>query len=528
MRYAGYDCIIVEGKSETPVFLSITSTGVGFHDASHLWGKNTREAQQGIKEALGGGKNISTVAIGQAGENKVLYAGTFCGRRSASRGGNGAVLGSKNLKGIGIVAQRNLDHLYDNEKIKELGKKQFEIMNGNEDYLGHKDRGTTDGMISRNTMGVFPAKNFRYGYLEGWEAMTGAEYRKLRIGSAGCHICGANCGMIHRVTQGIYQGAESEGPEYESYWAFSGSIGVANLEATVMADMLCDDYGLDSMSTGVTIGFAYELYEKGIITKADTDGLELVYGNHEAMIELMHKIGRYEGFGRILAMGCKRMAEHYGHGSPDYAMHVKGMELAGYEPRALKCTGYGYATSNIGGAHGAGVLAFQEWGMPVPRVLDRFEDFNKEDVVAFNQNSSCAGEIGIICAFANEWGWVFPLYMPMLVAATGIEEFEDRGFMSMLGERIFNMERSFILRQGTTAADDTLPKRIQTEPLHTLGMPGEGQMIRYLPEVIQAYYKHRGWTGDGFPTREKLEMLGLGFIVPDLERVRCRGNMMYS
>jgi len=528
MRYAGYDCIIVEGKSETPVFLSITSTGVGFHDASHLWGKNTREAQQGIKEALGGGKNISTVAIGQAGENKVLYAGTFYGRRSASRGGNGAVLGSKNLKGIGIVAQRNLDHLYDNEKIKELGKKQFEIMNGNEDYLGHKDRGTTDGMISRNTMGVFPAKNFRYGYLEGWEAMTGAEYRKLRIGSAGCHICGANCGMIHRVTQGIYQGAESEGPEYESYWAFSGSIGVANLEATVMADMLCDDYGLDSMSTGVTIGFAYELYEKGIITKADTDGLELVYGNHEAMIELMHKIGRYEGFGRILAMGCKRMAEHYGHGSPDYAMHVKGMELAGYEPRALKCTGYGYATSNIGGAHGAGVLAFQEWGMPVPRVLDRFEDFNKEDVVAFNQNSSCAGEIGIICAFANEWGWVFPLYMPMLVAATGIEEFEDRGFMSMLGERIFNMERSFILRQGTTAADDTLPKRIQTEPLHTLGMPGEGQMIRYLPEVIQAYYKHRGWTGDGFPTREKLEMLGLGFIVPDLERVRCRGNMMYS
>ena len=160
--------------------------------------------------------------------------------------------------------------------------------------------------------------------------------------------------------------------------------------------------------------------------------------------------------------------------------------------------------------------------MPVPRVLDRFEDFNKEDVVAYNQNNSCVNEIGVICSFANEWGWTFPLFAPMLVAATGIGEYEDRGFRSVMGERIFNMERAFILRQGTTAADDTLPKRVQTEPLHTLGMPGEGQMIRHLPEVIQAYYRYRGWTEDGFPTKEKLGMPGLDFIVPDLERVRGR------
>ena len=520
MKFAGYDCIVIEGKSEAPVFLGITEGRVEFHDAAKIWGMNITETQEAITEALGGGRNTSTVAIGPAGENKVLYAGTFCGRRSASRGGSGAVLGSKNLKGIGIVAKKNLSHVFDNEKIFELAKQQAGILSTSDEFKLHKEWGTTDGTYTRNTMGIFPTKNFRYGYLEGCEALTGVGFKKYRTGAAGCYVCGAICGKIHTVTEGLYKGAESEGPEYESHWAFTGPIGVANIEAAIMADMICDDYGLDSMSTGVTIGFAYELYEKGIITKEDTDGLELVYGNHEAMIELMHKIGRYEGFGKILALGSKRMAELYGHGSSDYAMHVKGMELGGYEPRGLKCTGYGYATSNIGGAHCAGALAWQEWGMPVPRPLDRFEDFNKEDVVVYNQNNCCVNEIGIICAFANEWRWTFPLYAAMLATATGVEQFLDRDFRSAMGDRIYNMERAFLLRQGTTAADDTLPKRIQTEPLHTMGMPGEGQIISHLPEVIQAYYKYRGWTTDGFPTNEKLESLNLDYIIPDMERVR--------
>ena len=522
MRFAGYDCIIVEGKSERPVYLSVTKSGCEFRDASHIWGKSTGEAQAVIAQELGGDKKTSTVAIGQAGENRVLYAGTFCGRRSASRGGSGAVLGAKNIKGIGIIADRDLGHLFDAEKVQELAKQQNAIISDNEDFKLHREMGTTDGMVSRNSMGIFPTLNFRYGYLEGWEAASGQEFAKHRIGAAGCYICGANCGKIHKVTEGIYKGALSEGPEYESYWSFSGPIGVANLGATVMADQLCDDYGLDTISTGGTIGFAYELYEKGIITKADTDGLELVYGSHETMVQLIHKIAHNEGFGKILAMGTKRMAEHYGKGSSDYAMNTKGMEFGGYEPRGVKCTGYGYATSNIGGAHGAGSLAFQEWGMPVPRTLDRFEDLGKEDVVIFNQNNSCMNEVGVVCSFANGWGWAFPLYGQMLAAATGIEEFNDPRFRGMMGDRIFNVERSFIIRQGTTGKDDTLPKRVQTEPLHTKGMPGEGQMITHLPEVLQAYYKLRGWTPDGIPSREKLESLGLGNLVPDIERALSR------
>ena len=519
MRFAGYDCIIIEGKSETPVYLSIADSGCQFRDASHMWGKDTAETQKMMKEELGGGKRISTVAIGQAGENRVLYAGIFCDRRSASRGGCGAVMGAKNLKGIGIVARKNLDHLFDGDGIKELSKKQAQFITQSEDYRLHKYYGTTDGMLSRNGMGIFPTKNFRSGHIDGWENLTGDHYMKLRIGNEGCYICGALCGKVHEVKDGDYKGAISEGPEYESYWAFTGPIDSVDIGSTIMADKICDDYGLDSISTGVAIGFAFELFEKGIITKEDTDGLELNYGDHGVMIELIHKIGRYEGFGKILSMGVKRMSELYGKGSSDYAMHVKGMEFAGYEPRGLKATGYGYATSNIGGAHGAGALAFQEWGLPFPRLLDRFEDFGKEDVVIHNQNNCAVSEIGVVCAFSSGWGFAMPLYGPMLAAATGIEEFNDFGFRAKMGDRIYNLERVFLIRQGTTCKDDTLPKRITEEKLPIHGIEGEGQVIGHLPEVLQDYYTARGWDKEGIPTKEKLESMGLGYTIPDLERI---------
>ena len=519
MKFAGYECIIVEGRSETPVYLSLTDSGCEFRDASHMWGKDTETAQKMIAEELGGGKNVSTVAIGQAGENMVRFAGVFCGRRSASRGGPGAAMGAKNLKGIGIVTSDRSVLVFNAEEVKELAKKQAQLIAASDDFKLHKYYGTTDGMMSRNGMGIFPTRNFRAGYLDGWEKMTGDLFMKLRIGNEGCHICGANCGKVHEVKEGKYKGAVSEGPEYESYWSFSGPVGGVDINAAIMADKLCDDYGLDSISTGGVMGFAYELYEKGIITKADTDGLELTYGNLDVMIGLINKIGRFEGFGRILALGVKRMAEFYGRGSMDYAMHAKGMELGGYEPRGLKATGYGYATSNIGGSHGGGSLAFQEWGLPAPRAVDRFEDLGKEDIVIFNQNGNCRSEIGVICSFASGWNWIPQLYGPMLAAVTGIEEFCDAKFLSVMGERIFNLERAFIIRQGTIGKDDALPKRVTTERLPIHGIPGEGQVIGRFPEFLQAYYAMRGWDSNGIPTKERLEALSLGYVLPDLDRV---------
>jgi aldehyde:ferredoxin oxidoreductase len=425
-------------------------------------------------------------------------------------------MGSKGLKAVAIKAQRKVD-LHDPEGFKQLVKEQFDIIRASDYYQYHKDVGTTEGAISRNSLGVYPVRNYRYSQQVGYEEMSAEAYRKLRVGDFGCYSCSARCGKIHAVPAGPYAGARSEGPEYESLWSFSGPIDSTNIEATIAADQLCDDLGLDTISTGGCIGFAYELYEKGILNKKDTDGLDLVYGNHAAMITLIKKIGRREGFGDVLADGTMRAAKRIGKGAEDYAMQTKGLELAGYEPRALKATGFGYATSNIGGSHGNGSLAFQEWGMPVPRAVDRFTEREKADIVIFNQNNSGL-EVGIVCAFSHEWGgWYRRLFNMMLKAATGIDEFADWGYLSKVGERIVNLDRAFNVRDGFDRSHDTLPLRFQNEPLHTRKAPGEGEMVRTLDKFLDEYYRLRGWTEAGIPSREKLQGLGLGYVIRDIE-----------
>lgn len=409
--------------------------------------------------------------------------------------------------------------LHDPEGFRQLVKEQVNSLRVNREYLLHKKFGTTEGAISRNMLGVYPTKNFRFGEMDGYQQLSPEAYMERRVDEFGCYGCPARCGKKHLVPFGAYAGIESEGPEYESIWAFSGPIDSNNIDATIAADRLCDALGLDTISTGNCIGFAYELYEKGILTKADTDGLELDYGNHSAMIELIKKISCREGFGNILAEGALRAARHIGKGAEAYAMHVKGLELPGYEPRGLKATGFGYATSSIGGSHGNGSLAFQEWGVPVPRVVDRFTEDGKADIVIFNQNNSALGEVGCICAFARSWGdWYRRLFGKMLVAATGIEEFAEQTFLAKVGEKLVNLERAFNVREGFTRTEDTLPQRFLSEPLHTLKAEGEGQMIRSLDKFLDEYYHLRGWTSEGIPTSEKLEELGLGYIIEDMRQ----------
>ncbi len=513
MRFAGYDFILVEGESHTPVYLHVTAEKAELREAGEIWGEGTVRTQEWLEQQHG--PMTRTACIGPAAERLVKYAAIVTGRRTASRCGVGTVMGSKKLKAVAITARRNV-HLHDPERFSALAREQFRIMKESRDYRYNKSFGTTEGAITRNVLGVYPVRNFRYGQLKGYEQMGPEVFRRMRVADVGCYNCSIRCGKVHVVPEGPYAGARSEGPEYESYWAFSGSIDSTCAEATIAADQLCDDLGMDTISAGVTIGLAYELYEKGIITKADTDGLELTYGNHAAMITLIRKIGRREGFGDILAEGSLRAARLIGRRAEAYAMQSKGLELAGYEPRGLKATGFGYATSTIGGTHGNGSLAFQEWGMPVPRAVDRFTEEGKADIVIHNQNGS-ALEVGIVCAFAFGCGdWFGRLFPQMLVAATGIEEFGDWGYLRKAGERIVNLDRAFNARDGFDRRNDTLPARFQTEPLHTEGAPGEGQMVRCLEAFLDEYYRLRNWTETGIPSREKLEELGLAYVVEDL------------
>jgi aldehyde:ferredoxin oxidoreductase len=517
LKFAGYDLIIIEGKSEKPVYLYITPDRVSIEDAREIWGLSSQKAQAWISALYG--HNTRTACVGPAAENLVRYAAIVSGRRTASRCGTGTVMASKNLKAISINAPRNIS-VHDPERLKTLISRQIEILRSARGFQGFRQGGTTGGAISRNALGVYPTRNFRQGRMDGFEELSGEKFKELKVGNAGCYSCGARCGQVHTVKDGPYKGAHSEGPEYESVWAFTGTIDSNNKEAAIAADELCDELGMDTISTGSCIGFAFELYEKGILTKADTDGLDLTYGNHAAMISLIKKIAKREGFGDILADGTVRAAQRIGKGSEYYAMQVKGLELPAYEPRGLKATGFGYATSSIGGSHGNGSLAFQEMGVPVPRAVDRFSEEDKADIVIYNQNRTALRETGILCAFSeNHGGWIQELFPEMLVAATGIEEFGSWEYVNTVGERIVNMDRVFNVREGFDRRHDTLPQRVQTEPVtHTGVEEGEGQMVRNLDKFLDEYYEMRGWSPNGIPTPEKLEELGLNRVAEDMKK----------
>jgi len=513
MRFAGYDFIRVGGKAERPVYIHLSNDTCQIKDADELWGKGTLETQESLIQQYG--KNTRVACIGPAGEKLVRYAAIASARRTAGRCGTGTVMGSKNLKAIAISAQRNVQ-LHDPVTFKELVKEQIKLMQESKAYHHHTDVGTTTTHDITNPLGIYPVRNFRYGQQNGYEKLSGEEYRKFRTGNFGCYSCSARCGKIHHVSSGPYAGSHSEGPEYETIWAFSGPTDNTNIEATIAADQLCDDLGIDTISAGNAIGFAYELYEKGILTRQDTDGLELTYGNHAAMIELIKKIGRREGIGNVLAEGVMQAAALIGKGAESYAIHVKGLELPAYEPRGAKCLGFNYATSNIGASHGYGYAPQEVFGSPIPRPVDRFAEEENADIVIFNQHSRAVNELGICCSFAGLWGWIPLLLHKMLFAATGIDQIADPGYLRSLGDRIINLERAFNVRDGFRRKHDTLPERFLKEPLHTGTAPGEGQMIRALDKFLDRYYKMRGWTPEGIPSPQKLNELGLSFVLKDM------------
>ncbi len=507
LKFCGYEMIILEGKAEKPSYLHLTPDGCKLFDASEIWGEDTKITQEWLVQKHG--KNTRAACIGPAGEKLVKYAAVVSDRRTAGRGGTGAVMGSKNLKAIAITASRRL-FLADPAAYEELAKEQVKTILANAAFQNHKEWGTTTTQDITNAIGIYPVRNFRYGQLVDYKLVLGAEYRKMRVGDIGCYSCAARCGKVHTVPSGIYAGAHSEGPEYESIWAFTGSIESADINASVAADQLCDDLGLDTISTGNTIGFAYELYEKGLIGKSDTDGLELIYGNPAPMVALIKKIGYREGIGDLLALGTKRLAEKIGRGSEVYAINVKGMELPAYEPRGAKSQGYNYATASVGASHCYGYAAQDIFGAPFPHPTDRFDEGNA-DIVIYNQNETAWHECGVACAFSGGWGWM-PLFGKLLAAARGIDAYSDAE-LGKAGDRLFNLERVFNLREGFGRKDDFLPLRIRTEPLHTRQAKGEGQMVSHNDAFLDKYYELRGWTKEGVPTAKKLKELGLDFAL---------------
>ena len=513
VKAAGYDALIVEGKAPAPVYIWIDDGRVEIRSAAHLSGKLTHETAGAIRAELGDNR-IKAAVIGPAGEKLVRFSAIVDERRTASRGGVGAVMGSKNLKAVAVRGTKHPD-IADRGALMAVVKKQMERVKTDSRLQGFRRLGTAAAVGFCHELGIYPVRNFQRGVMPEVNGnLTAAKFDELFQRDAYCKSCPIHCGGIYKVPPGPFSGEPCEGPEYETLYAFGGEIGNADPALVLEANRLCDDYGVDTMTAGATIGFAMECYEKGILTKNDLDGIELAWGAQAAIMAILRKMVLREGAGDWLAEGSRLAAQKIGLGAERYAIQVKGLELAGYDPRGLKGLGLNYATAALGASHCVGQCPQELMGTG-PN--DRFAFAGKGAMCMMNQDKVAAFETGIVCIFPMQFHLIdFPGLAAMLQAATGIAEFGDENYLKLVGERIWNMERAFNCREGFTRADDRLPERFLRES-HTEG-PLAGQVSELEP-MLDEYYDVRGWDrATGRPTRATLERLGLTSAADELAR----------
>jgi aldehyde:ferredoxin oxidoreductase len=487
MRFkrAGYDALIVRGRADSPRYLEVTPSGAALRDASELWGKTVPETTA----ALGQGSRRSVLCIGPAGENLVLFAAIMNdGTRALGRGGAGAVMGAKNLKAVVVEGEEKAE-LEDNARFRFVRYEVSKHLTANPvTSQALPQFGTAVFMNIVNAIGALPTRNFQQAQFEEAENISGeALTDRLLVKATTCWDCPIACTRVTKTGR-----EEGEGPEYQSLWGLGAACGIADLEAIAEANYLCNDLGLDTISTGSTIACAMELAERGII---DSD---LRFDRADLLRETIHSIAYRRGLGDELAEGSRRFAQ--ARGALEYSMSVKGMELPAYDPRGMQGQGLLYATSNRGGCHTRGNMLGPEV-LGLPKLIDRFQVQGKAGTVVLHQNSAAAIDSLVLCKFVS-FAVAEEYYGRALAALTGTS-----ADLIRVGERVWNLERLYNLREGFSRADDTLPRRLLAEPVPE--GPSKG-WVSHLPEMLDEYYRFRGWDENGVPTDRKLEELGLG------------------
>jgi len=522
LKMAGFEAIVIKGRASTPVYLWIKNGVAEIRPAEHLWGRMTAEVQETIRAELNDDK-IRVLQNGIAGENLVRFAGiTNDLRHFNGRNGLGAVMGSKNLRAIAVRGTQKYQTLaQEPETLMELGRKLAKAVRENPLSWDLQQRGTPGLVEPLNTGGILPTRNFRQGAFEGVDDIKWEAYEKeLLTARRSCYACAVRCKREVNVNG---QPSPYGGPEYETVGAFGPNCGVSDLQAIAKANELCNAYMLDSISAGATIAFAMECFEHGLIGLDDTGGLDLRFGNAEAMLTILEQIARREGFGNLLAEGSLRAAEKIGSDAKFFAIQVKGQELAMHEPRGKYNVGMGYAISEIGADHlvvahdpafaNPDSIQFKSavpLGITVaqpPRLL------NAEKMKHFyilEKWGSLEKVIGY-CFFGPAPRSFIPVedILTSVNAATGWNLSVDDALQ--IGERATNMARIFNLREGFSRKDDTLPERIfqglENGPLQGLGLPRED-----FEQALTILYELKGWSPEtGVPTRERLEALSLGW-----------------
>ncbi|MBS7647203.1 MAG: aldehyde ferredoxin oxidoreductase family protein [Candidatus Bathyarchaeia archaeon] len=512
LKRAGYDAVIFHGKAERPVYVWIDDDSIQILDAAHLWGKSPAETEDIIKEELGD-YYIRVAAIGPAGEKLVRIACIINEKsRAAGRCGLGAVMGSKNLKAIAIRGTKDVTVAKPDEFL-EFVKEFHERMKGPATKK-YRTLGTPENVLVHNALHCMPTRNYNNAHFEAAEKVSG-EYLNDRYVAKiiGCSSCAMRCEHVCVVNEGPYKGAMAR-VEYEPLWAMGPYCGVDRLDAIIKGSELCNYYGIDSISAGVIVGFAMDCFENGILTIKDTDGIEASFGNHEALVKLIEKIGKREGIGDILAEGVKFAAEKIGKGAEKLAQHIKGVEVTGYDLRCLKTAALGFAVSFRGADHNRhGSYAFDVKGK-----FNRLKyEKGRAKAVKDIEDVYTVIDSMIICKFSRGTYYKeFEDLAKLYTLVTGWETTPEE--MRLKGERINNLARVINVREGLGRKDDTLPWKVMNVPIPDEG-PSKGAYVTQeeLELMLDDYYEARGWTRDGVPTPEKLKALGMDDLIPIVE-----------
>jgi len=515
LKNAGWDMIIFEGKAKKPVYLFLEDDRAELVPAGDLWGQTVWATEAAIR-AKHQDPQIRVSAIGKAGEVGVMFACIVNDQhRAAGRPGVGAVMGSTNLKAVAVRGSQGV-RVRDAKAFFEATTKGKATLAANPvTGQGLTTYGTNILMNVINEVGALPTRNHRDVQFEGARKISAEAMHEKRptdgkanlVHNQACFGCTIACGRMSQLDKGHftvvnrpqYWGA-SGGLEYENAWSLGAAAGIDDLEALTFANFLCNEHGIDPISFGATLGAAMELYDMGVITTKETGGIELTFGSAQALATLVELTGKAEGFGKELGLGSKRLCAKYGH--PELSMSVKGQEFPAYDSRGIQGMGLTYATSNRGACHlRSYTVASEVLGTPVK--TDPLATEGKAALVKAFQDATAAVDSSGLCVFTT-FGWTLDDIAPQIDAA--LPGGWDTQRLLDVGERVWNLERQFNLAAGLTAKDDTLPKRLLTEPAKT--GPAKGK-VNELGKMLPEYYELRGWSKDGVPNKDTLKRLGL-------------------
>jgi len=497
LKFCGWDALIVEGEAPKWTYLNIADDKIELLNAEKYVGMLSAQVDEELKSVYG--TNASVLNIGPAGEEKALLAAIMNDKdRAAGRSGVGAVMGSKKLKAIVVTPSKSsVDNIHDADALKKVNKNCLGLLKANGvTGEGLKAYGTAVLVNIVNNIGSFPTKNWQESYYDKADDISGETLAdKFLVKNGACYRCPIACARIVTVN-----GKVVGGPEYEPLWAYGANCGLNDLTAINEANMWCNEYGLDAISTPCTIAAAMELYQKGYIKEDECDGVPLVWGSSEAIIEWTKRMGKPESpLARLMSSGSARLCEHYGH--PEISMTVKKQEMPAYDARGIQGIGITYATSNRGGCHVRGYMISPEV-LGLPQQLDRIATDDKAVWAKTFQDLTAVIDSMGLCLFTS-FAMGAPEYADLMNAAAGTNYTPDE--LLMAGERIYNIERMFNKAAGMKPEDDRLPKRLTKEPIKN--GPSQGQLSK-IDITLPQYYEARGWV-NAFPTDETLTKLGL-------------------